>query len=146
MKMGAQIVSYTISSVRTSNGYLAALGEPQIAIVQRDARIAEAQAKRDSDIEKAKAIEQRDQVVFRTKEEITRKQNEREMQIELIEKRGEAKVMDEQLKLTEQKLTCEMKLNAETDRYTKIKLAEARRTEKILQNEAKALEVEQIGE
>ena len=182
MKMGAQIVSYTISSVRTSNGYLAALGEPQIAIVQRDARIAEAQAKRDSDIEKAKAIEQRDQVVFRTKEEITRKQNERDMQIqsnqkeintevaiaknaerlktaeldkilvkekmqiELIEKRGEAKVMDEQLKLTEQKLTCEMKLNAETERYTKIKLAEARRTEKILQNEAQALEVEQIGE
>lgn len=68
------------------------------------------------------------------------------MQIELIEKRGEARVMDEQLKLTEQKLTCEMKLNAETDRYTKIKMAEARRTEKILQNEAKALEVEQIGE
>merc|ERR1711972_1090646 len=86
MKMGAQIVSYTISSVRTSNGYLAALGEPQIAIVQRDARIAQAQAKRDSDIEKAKAIEQRDQVVFKTQEEITRKQNERDMQIQSNQK------------------------------------------------------------
>lgn len=144
--------------------------------------IAQAQATRDADIEKAKALEQRDQVVFKTEEDITRKQNARDMQkqanqkeintqlaiannatraataeldkilinekmqIELVEKRGDAKVMDEQLKLTEQKLICEMKLNAEAKQYVTIKNAEAAKTKINHENAAAAMEIEAIGD
>ncbi|CAI6022328.1 flotillin family protein [Cohnella sp. JJ-181] len=57
-KMGLQIVSFTIKDVRDKHGYLEALGKPRIAAVKRDADIAEAQAIRDSRIQKAAAEEQ----------------------------------------------------------------------------------------
>jgi flotillin len=56
-KMGLQIVSFTIKDVRDKQGYLEALGRPRIAEVLRDADVAEAEAKRDSRIQKAKADE-----------------------------------------------------------------------------------------
>ena len=57
-KMGLQIVSFTIKDVRDKNGYLEALGKPRIAIVKRDAEIAEAEAIRDARIRKAVATEE----------------------------------------------------------------------------------------
>lgn len=57
-KMGLQIVSFTIKDVRDKHGYLEALGKPRIAVVKRDAEIAEAQAIRDARIEKARAEEE----------------------------------------------------------------------------------------
>ncbi|GGD65265.1 flotillin family protein [Paenibacillus nasutitermitis] len=57
-KMGLQIVSFTIKDLRDKHGYLDALGKPRIAIVKRDADIAEAEAIRDSRIQKARAEEE----------------------------------------------------------------------------------------
>ncbi|UOQ46476.1 flotillin family protein [Halobacillus salinarum] len=57
-KMGLQIVSFTIRDIQDQNGYLDALGKPRIAAVKRDAEIAEAEAIRDSRIQKANADEQ----------------------------------------------------------------------------------------
>ncbi|WP_138495725.1 flotillin family protein [Paenibacillus pinistramenti] len=57
-KMGLQIVSFTIKDVRDKHGYLDALGKPRIAAVKRDADIAEAEAMRDSRIQKARAEEE----------------------------------------------------------------------------------------
>ncbi|QJC52404.1 flotillin family protein [Paenibacillus albicereus] len=57
-KMGLQIVSFTIKDLRDRHGYLDALGKPRIAAVKRDAEIAEAQAVRDSRIQKAMAEEE----------------------------------------------------------------------------------------
>lgn len=57
-KMGLQIVSFTIKDVRDNNGYLEALGRPRIAMVRRDADIAEANAIRDTEIQTAKAKEE----------------------------------------------------------------------------------------
>jgi flotillin len=57
-KMGLQIVSFTIRDVRDKNGYLEALGQPQIASVKRDAEIAKANAQRDEQIAKSKALEE----------------------------------------------------------------------------------------
>lgn len=57
-KMGLQIVSFTIKDVRDKNGYLEALGRPRIAMVRRDADIAEANAERDTQIQTAKAREE----------------------------------------------------------------------------------------
>jgi len=182
MRMGISIVSYTISNVRTPNGYLGALGRPQIALVQRDARIAQATNTRDAKIEEAKAFQKRDEAVYNAKYDIEIKRNARDMQhqenqklintevaianqaerlakaeidkvlvaekmqIKLIEKRGEANVMDEEMKLTEQRLHANVRLQAETTQFKKIKQAEAVRCEKILSNEAEAMEIQALGE
>ncbi|XEC96949.1 SPFH domain-containing protein [Paenibacillus tarimensis] len=57
-KMGLQIVSFTIKDLRDKHGYLDALGKPRIAVVKRDADIAEAEAVRDARIQKARAEEE----------------------------------------------------------------------------------------
>ncbi|MGZ4163506.1 MAG: SPFH domain-containing protein [Tumebacillaceae bacterium] len=57
-KMGLQIVSFTIKDVRDKHGYLEALGKPRIAVVKRDAEVAEAEAVRDARIQKARAEEE----------------------------------------------------------------------------------------
>lgn len=64
-KMGLQIVSFTIRDVRDKNGYLDALGQPQIASVKRDAEIAKANAYRDEQIARSKALEEGKKADFR---------------------------------------------------------------------------------
>ncbi|WP_083318312.1 flotillin family protein [Floricoccus tropicus] len=52
-KMGLEIVSFTIKDVSDSNGYLDALGRPQIAEIKKDAEVAESNAKRETRIKQA---------------------------------------------------------------------------------------------
>ena len=51
-KMGLRIVSFTIKEIMDKNGYLDALGQPQIATVKRDATIANAEREKEARIEK----------------------------------------------------------------------------------------------
>ncbi|MEN6356244.1 MAG: SPFH domain-containing protein [Armatimonadota bacterium] len=53
--MGLQVVSFVIKDIRDTQGYLEAWGRPRIALVKRDASIAEAEAQRDSTIKSAQA-------------------------------------------------------------------------------------------
>ncbi|MCE5313883.1 MAG: SPFH domain-containing protein [Armatimonadota bacterium] len=53
--MGLQVVSFVIKDIRDTQGYLEAWGRPRIALVKRDAAIAEAEAQRDSTIKSAQA-------------------------------------------------------------------------------------------
>lgn len=53
--MGLQVVSFVIKDIRDTQGYLEAWGRPRIAIVKRDAAIAEAEAQRDSTVKSAAA-------------------------------------------------------------------------------------------
>ncbi|MCB9642469.1 MAG: flotillin family protein [Myxococcales bacterium] len=46
--MGIQVVSFTIREVQDPSGYLQALGRPQLAEVQKNATVGEAQAQRDA--------------------------------------------------------------------------------------------------
>ena len=84
--MGMSIISYTISSVRTGNGYLAALGKPSIALVKRDARIGEAEANKSDAIAIAEASQQRDEKVYSTKREIVQMQQDRDMVLQANKK------------------------------------------------------------
>ncbi|HYF64256.1 MAG TPA: SPFH domain-containing protein [Herpetosiphonaceae bacterium] len=56
--MGLTVVSFTIREISDSNGYLQALGRPQIAAIKKDATIGEAEANRDATIMSADAIRQ----------------------------------------------------------------------------------------
>ncbi|MCL5103350.1 MAG: SPFH domain-containing protein [Armatimonadetes bacterium] len=53
--MGLTVVSFVIKDIRDTQGYLDAWGRPRIALVKRDAAIAEAEAQRDSTIKSAQA-------------------------------------------------------------------------------------------
>jgi flotillin len=59
VNMGISVVSYTIKDVKDDEGYLHALGMTRTAQVKRDARIGEAEARRDAGIKEAMAEEQR---------------------------------------------------------------------------------------
>ena len=58
VKLGMKIVSYTIKDITDEVGYLHALGVSRTAQVQRDARIGEAEARKDTLIAASKAQEQ----------------------------------------------------------------------------------------
>lgn len=55
VKLGMTIVSYTIKDVSDDVGYLTALGQSRTAQVQKDARVGEAEARRDTQIAAAEA-------------------------------------------------------------------------------------------
>ncbi len=78
-KMGLQIVSFTIRDVRDKNGYLDALGQPQIASVKRDAEIAKANAQRDEQIAKSKALEEGKKAEFTAETNISEAHKEMEV-------------------------------------------------------------------
>lgn len=102
-KMGLQIVSFTIRDVRDKNGYLEALGQPQIAQVKRDAEIAKANALRDEQIAKAMAMEEGKKAEFTAATNIAEAEKEMEVKkaafkLEQDMKRAEA---DQAYKLQE---------------------------------------------
>lgn len=78
-KMGLQIVSFTIKDVRDNNGYLDSLGRPRIAAVRRDADIAEAEAKRDTDIKRAAALEEGRKAQLLSETNIAEAEKEKEL-------------------------------------------------------------------
>lgn len=53
--MGLHVVSFVIKDIRDTQGYLEAWGRPRIALVKRDAAIAEAEAQRDATIKSSQA-------------------------------------------------------------------------------------------
>ncbi|WP_135556718.1 flotillin family protein [Paenibacillus cymbidii] len=85
-KMGLQIVSFTIKDVRDKQGYLDALGKPRIAIVKRDAEIAEAEAVRDSRIQKARAAEEGQKAELLRDTNIAEAEKERELKVAAFKK------------------------------------------------------------
>lgn len=81
MKMGLQIVSFTIKDLRDKHGYLEALGKPRIAAVKRDADIAEAEAIRDARIQKAKASEEGQKAELLRDTNIAEAEKERDLKV-----------------------------------------------------------------
>lgn len=57
--MGIQVISYTLKDIKDEDQYMVSLGMARTSEIQRDARIGEAEADRDAQIETAIAEEQR---------------------------------------------------------------------------------------
>src|SRR5260370_5934430 len=55
-RMGLEVVSFTIKSVRDRNEYITNMGRPDVARVKRDADVAAAEAERDTAIKRAEAV------------------------------------------------------------------------------------------
>ncbi|MED1790713.1 flotillin family protein [Brevibacillus laterosporus] len=80
-KMGLAVVSFTIKDVRDKNGYLAALGIPQIAAVKRDASISQAEADKESRIKQAQAEEHAKKAELLKETNIAEAEKEKELKI-----------------------------------------------------------------
>lgn len=140
-KMGLQIVSFTIRDVRDRNGYLEALGQPQIASVKRDAEIAKANAFRDEQVAKAKAMQDGKQAEFMAETNIA--EAEKEMEVKKAEfkkeqdmRRAEA---DQSYKLQEAKTLQSVKAEEmqiqviEREKQIELEAKEIERREKELE-------------
>ncbi len=93
--MGLKIISFTIREIADKNGYLESLGKAQIARVQRDAVIGQAEAKRDADIKSAEAMQAGQTAKFMAETRVAEANRDREMkmaeyQAAINEKKAEA--------------------------------------------------------
>lgn len=80
-KMGLSVVSFTIKDVRDKNGYLAALGIPQIAAVKRDATISQAEADKEARIRQARAEEEARKAELLKETNIAEAEKEKELKV-----------------------------------------------------------------
>lgn len=110
VNMGVSVVSYTIKDIRDDEGYLHALGMARTAQVKRDARIGEAEAKRDSGIKEALADEARMRAKFENDTEIAKAKRDYELKkaaydIEVFTKKAQSQLAyDLQASITKQKI------------------------------------------
>jgi len=72
VKFGMSIISYTLKDITDEVGYLKALGQSRTAQVQKDARVGEAEARRDANMAEAQAEMQRMEAKLANDTEIAR--------------------------------------------------------------------------
>ncbi|CAM4325792.1 flotillin [Bacillus manliponensis] len=88
-KMGLRIVSFTIKEIADKNGYLDALGQPQIATVKRDAQIANAEREKESRIEKARAEKEAKEAEYQRDAQIAEAEKHKELKVQAYKKEQE---------------------------------------------------------
>jgi flotillin len=79
--MGLSIISFTIRDIRDDQGYLEALGKPRIALVKRDATIAQAEADRDAMIKSSQATQAGQEAKFEADTQIAEAQRDYQMSV-----------------------------------------------------------------
>lgn len=165
-KMGLEIVSFTIKDVSDTNGYLDALGRPQIAEVKKNAEVAESNALRETRIKQAEneqlakheEIRRQTEIAEATKDMALKQaqyKQEREvadakaeqiavgeqMKIQLIEQEKNIEIQEKQAELTEKELTATVRKQAEADKYVIEQNAQAEKAREIAKAQAEAEKV-----
>lgn len=165
-KMGLEIVSFTIKDVTDPNGYLEALGRPQIAEVKKNAEVAESNAQRETRIKQAEneqlaqheeirrqteiAEANKDkslkQAQYKQEQEVADAKAEQvavgeKMKVHLIEQEKNIEIQEKQAELTEKELNASVKKKAEADKYVVEQQAQAQKAQQIAQAEAEAEKV-----
>ena len=170
-KMGLEIVSFTIKDVSDPNGYLDALGRPQIAEVKKNAEIAESNALRETRIKQAENEQLAQQEEIRRKTEIAEanknmalkqahyKQEQEvavaqaeqvavgeKMKVHLIEQEKNIEIQEKQAELTEKELTATLRKKAEADKYVVEQNALAKKAQEIAYAQAEAEKIKLAAE
>lgn len=104
-KMGLAIISFTIKNISDTNGYLEALGKPQIARVQKEAAIAQAIADKETRINAAEAEQQAKQAEFERTTQIAEAQKINDMKMSAFKQEQDTAraVADQAYKIQEAK-------------------------------------------
>ncbi|MBO9130231.1 flotillin family protein [Bacillus sp. 165] len=88
-KMGLRIVSFTIKEISDRNGYLDALGQPQIASVKRDATVASAERAKEARIETARAEKEAKEAEYQRDAQIAEAEKEKELKVQAYKREQE---------------------------------------------------------
>jgi flotillin len=172
--MGLQIVSFTIKEVQDDQGYLDALGKPQIAEVKKNAIVGQANADREATIQSSKAHQEGQNARYLAEASVAKSQRDYEMQradyqASINQRKAESdlaydlqkfksqqavkveemKVLDiekeRQIEIKQKELQATVQRPAEAERYRIQQIAEADKFQKIAEAEAKALSAQNIG-
>jgi flotillin len=158
--MGLGIDSFVIKDIRDNEGYLEALGRPQIAERKRDAVIAEQQAaikeeqaRRDLGINKAdfdaqvnKQKADADLAYDLQKHTTLQKVREQEVQVEVVGKRKSIEVQEQEALRKERELEATVRKPAEAEQFRIETLANARRFQIEAEAQGNAAAVRLRGE
>lgn len=139
--MGLGIDSFVVKDIRDGEGYLEALGRPQIAAVKRDAVVAEQiaaireqEAKRDYGIKEADYAAEVNQqkadsdLAYELQQNITmQKVREQEVQVEVVAKRKSIELQEQEALRKERELEGTVRKPAEAEQFRIETLANARR-------------------
>ena len=173
-KMGLEIISFTIKEIKDNEGYLNALGKPQIAKVKRDAIIGEAEANRDATIKSAQAHQEAQTQRFLAETKVAESQRDYEMKradyqrdvnkqkaasdlaydlqkntSQQAVKLEEMKVIEiekeRQIEIKQRELQATIQKPAEAEKYRVQQIADASKYQTIAEAEAKALSAQNVG-
>lgn len=111
--MGLTIISFTIKEIADKNGYLESLGKAQIARVQRDAVIGQAEAKRDADIKSAEAAQAGQTSKYMAETKIAEANRDKEIKVAEYEAAVNTKKAEADLSYDKQKYTTEQEVQKE---------------------------------
>mgnify|MGYP005838870995 CR=1 FL=1 len=111
--MGLRIISFTIREIADKNGYLESLGKAQIARVQRDAVIGQAEAKRDADIKSAEAMQAGQTAKFLAETKIAEANRDKEMKVSEYQASMNSRKAEADLSYDKQKYVIEQDVQKE---------------------------------
>ncbi|XP_038567004.1 flotillin-1b isoform X2 [Micropterus salmoides] len=143
VNMGIGIVSYTLKDVYDDQDYLHSLGKARTAQVQRDARIGEAQYKRDAVMKEAHAMQEKVSAQYKNEIEMAKSQRDYELKkaaydVEVNTKKAESEMAYQlQVAKTKQRIEEEKMQVQVVERTQQITLQEQEITRKEKELEAK---------
>ncbi|XP_019206446.1 flotillin-1a isoform X2 [Oreochromis niloticus] len=143
VNMGISVVSYTLKDVHDDQDYLHSLGKGRTAQVQKDARIGEAENKRDAVIREAHAMQEKISAQYKNEIDMAKAQRDYELKkaaydIEVNTKRAESEMAYQlQVAKTKQCIESEKMQVQVVERAQQIMLQEQEITRKEKELEAK---------
>ncbi|MCL2216388.1 MAG: SPFH domain-containing protein [Defluviitaleaceae bacterium] len=140
-EMGLEIKAFTVMSIDDTNGYLVALGRKRISEVKRDAKIAEADAERETVVRTAEATRLGSEAKLLAETQVAEATKEKELKIQAYRREQESAkaVADNAYQIEENKVkkeVTETELQVELlrrQRETELAAQEALRREKELE-------------
>uniref|UniRef100_A0A671YFW8 Flotillin n=1 Tax=Sparus aurata TaxID=8175 RepID=A0A671YFW8_SPAAU len=143
VNMGIGVVSYTLKDVHDDQDYLHSLGKARTAQVQKDARIGEAQYKRDAVMREAHAMQEKVSAQYKNEIEMAKSQRDYELKkaaydVEVNTKKAESEMAYQlQVAKTKQRIEEEKMQVQVVERTQQITLQEQEIIRKEMELEAK---------
>ncbi|MCL2048092.1 MAG: SPFH domain-containing protein [Defluviitaleaceae bacterium] len=138
-EMGLEIKAFTVMSIDDANGYLAALGRKRISEVKRDAKIAEADAERETVVRTAEATRLGAEAKIKAETQVAEATKEKELKVQAYRREQESAkaIADNAYQIEENKVKKEV-----TETELQVELLRRQRETELAEQEAKRKEKE----
>ena len=138
-EMGLEIKAFTVMSIDDANGYLVALGRKRISEVKRDAKIAEADAERETVVRTAEATRLGAEAKLKAETQVAEATKEKELKVQEYRREQESAkaIADNAYQIEENKVKKEV-----TETELQVELLRRQRETELAEQEAKRREKE----